>query len=177
MTLEKRILPEEKRRKLKELLQKQGIKRFIEVHNGISALIANDMKIEIDAAGGVETREFDGFWESSFTDSASKGLPDVEIVSYDSRLQTIGQILNVTNKPMIVDGDTGGEPTNFEYFVKQLEMLGVSGVIIEDKKFPKRNSLSLDARQELEEPAIFVDKLQRGKGVLTSDDFMIIARI
>jgi len=178
MTLDKRILPEEKRKKLKELFKKKSFIRFIEVHNGISALIANDIAVEIENnENKIEKHEFDGFWESSLTDSASKGLPDVEIVSYDSRLETINQILKVTDKPMIVDGDTGGEPTSFEYFVKHLEMLGVSGIIIEDKKFPKRNSLSFDSKQSLEEPEIFIDKIQRGKNVLTSEEFLIIARI
>ncbi len=177
MTLEKRILPEEKRSKLKTLLKDKDFVRFIEVHNGLSAIIADNLKVEIEKNDNIEVREFDGFWESSFTDSASKGLPDVEIVSYDSRLQTINQIFQVTSKPMIVDGDTGGEPTNFEHFVKQLEMLGVSAVMIEDKKFPKRNSLSFDVTQSLEDPEIFIDKIQRGKDVLTTDDFMIFARI
>jgi phosphoenolpyruvate phosphomutase len=177
MTLENRILPEDKRKILNNLLGENRLIRFIEVHNGVSALIANSLNVEVGSGDEVVHREFDGFWESSFTDSASKGLPDVEIVSYDSRLQTIQQILNVTAKPMIVDGDTGGEPTNFEYFVKQLEMLGVSGVIIEDKKFPKRNSLSTDARHVLEEPELFTNKLQRGKAVITSDTFNIFARI
>lgn len=148
----------------------------MEVHNGISALIANDIQIEADTDSGI-IREFDALWGSGFTDSASKGLPDVELVSQDSRLSTIQEIVNVTDKPIIVDGDTGGNFENFEFFVHRLERMGVSAVIIEDKKYPKRCSLDADARQELEDPDVFSEKIQRGKKILISNDFMIIARI
>ncbi len=148
----------------------------MEVHNGISALIANDVQIKADTDSGV-IREFDALWGSGFTDSASKGLPDVELVSQDSRLSTIQEIVNVTNKPIIVDGDTGGNFENFEFFVHRLERMGVSAVIIEDKKYPKRCSLDADARQELENPDVFSEKIRRGKRILISNDFMIIARI
>jgi phosphoenolpyruvate phosphomutase len=97
----------------------------------------------------METIEFDGFWESSLTDTASKGMPDAEVVGYESRLHTIDEILNVTTKPIVVDGDTGGSPSQFEYFVKKLERLGASAVIIEDKVFPKRNSLDPFAKRSM----------------------------
>ncbi|UCH72472.1 MAG: isocitrate lyase/phosphoenolpyruvate mutase family protein [Thermoplasmatales archaeon] len=104
-------------------------------------------------------------------------MPDAEVVGYESRIHTIDEILNVTNKPLIVDGDTGGSPSQFEFFVKKLERLGVSAVIIEDKVFPKRNSLDPFAKQTLENPDKFSEKIQRGNDVKISSDFMIIARI
>lgn len=177
MTLKSRIKPEDRRKKLSELLKKKPLIRGIEAHNGISAIIGNDLKIELGQGSKTEILEFDVLWESSFTDSASKGLPDIEVVTPDSRIATIEQILQVTDKPIIVDGDTGGDPNNFEYFVSRLERLGVSAVIIEDKEFPKRNSLDPDARQVLEEPDVFAAKIRRGKDALLSDDFMIISRI
>jgi phosphoenolpyruvate phosphomutase len=139
----------------------------------MSGLIANDIKISL----GRKSIEFDALWESSFTDSASKGLPDAEIVGFDSRCTNIKQILDVTNKPMIVDGDTGMDPSNFEYMVKTLESIGVSAVIIEDKVFPKRNSLEDGSQQLLEDPNVFISKLQRGKNICQTSDFMIIARL
>lgn len=175
MTLRNVIPPEARRVRLKEILREKGFVRVVEAHNGMSALLANDTRIQV--AGEESVREFDAFWESSFTDSASKGLPDAEIVSQDSRLSTIQQILDVTSKPIIVDGDTGGNTENFEYFVHRLENLSVSAVIVEDKKFPKRCSLDADARQELESPDVFSAKIRRGRNVLVSNDFMIIARI
>lgn len=174
MTLKSRILPEKRRPLLKTLLQKEGFIRLIEVHNGLSAIVANEIKVELENG---KMLEFDGLWESSFTDSASKGHPDAEIISVDSRLETILQILTVSNKPIIIDGDTGGSPTSFEYLVAKLERLGVSGIIIEDKVYPKRNSLDETADQLQEDPDVFAMKLRRGKQVLVSADFMIIARI
>jgi phosphoenolpyruvate phosphomutase len=160
-----------------DLLKEGRILRFIEAHNGISALIADDISVTIQKNGKEKMVEYDGFWESSLTDSASKGLPDIEIVSLDSRLETIGQILEVTHKPIIVDGDTGGDFDHFEYMVKRMERNGVSMVIIEDKVFPKRNSLEPGTTQELEDPEIFCEKIRRGQAVKINKKFLIIARI
>jgi len=177
MTVKGKIKPEDRRRKLKELLNKKQLIRVVEAHNGISASIANDIKIELNHDGENETLEFDAIWASGFTDSTSKGLPDIEIVSLDSRLATIEQMISTTNKPIIVDGDTGRDPDSFEYFATRLERLGVSAIVVEDKTFPKRNSLDPDAIQTLEDPKAFANKIQVGKDALLSDDFMIFARI
>jgi phosphoenolpyruvate mutase len=174
MSLKNLISPEQRRKKLKTILAKNGFARIIETHNGLSGLIGNDACINLETG---DCLEFDGLWESSFTDSASKGHPDAEIIGPDSRLHTIEEILNVTNKPMIVDGDTGGEATHFEYFCSKLERLGVSAVIIEDKVFPKRNSLEAGAKQDLEDPDVVATKIYRGKQILLSRDFMIFARL
>ncbi|MFX1363509.1 MAG: phosphoenolpyruvate mutase [Promethearchaeota archaeon] len=173
LKLRRRILPNERRSILKNLLNKKGFARILETHNGLSAIIANNIK-EINKG---EILEFNGFWVSSFTDSAAKGYPDIEIIGMESRYETIRQILNNTNKPIIIDGDTGGEAANFEYFVRSLEDMGVSMVIIEDKKFPKRNSLESGTIQDQEDPEIFSIKIKRGKEVQISKDFMIVARI
>lgn len=174
MTLKNRISPEERRKKLKGLLKVKSPLRFLEAHNGISGLIANDTKIEIN---NNKIIEFDGIWESSFTDSASKGYPDADIITVDSRCESLKYILDASNKPIIFDGDTGGDPASFEYFVKRLEDLGVSMVIIEDKVFPKRNSLDPECSQVQEDPDSFAIKIKRGKKVLSTPDFMIAARI
>ena len=174
MSLKNLISPEQRRKKLKAILEKKGFARIIETHNGLSGLIGNDASINLEHG---DRLEFDGLWESSFTDSASKGHPDAEIIGPDSRLHTIEEILNVTNKPMIVDGDTGAEATHFEYFCSKLERLGVSAVIIEDKVFPKRNSLEAGAKQDLEDPDVVATKIYRGKQILLSRDFMIFARL
>ncbi|MFW9990353.1 MAG: phosphoenolpyruvate mutase [Candidatus Odinarchaeota archaeon] len=173
LKLRRRILPNERRSILKNLLDTKGFVRILEAHNGLSAIIANNVK-EIN---NDEILEFNGFWVSSFTDSAAKGYPDIEIIGVESRYETLRQILNNTNKPIIIDGDTGGEAANFEYFVKSLEDMGVSMVIIEDKKFPKRNSLESGTIQDQEAPEIFATKIKRGKEVQISNDFMIVARI
>ena len=167
------ITPGSRLRALKECISRKGFARILESHSGLSGIVAERARVKKNG----QVIEYDGLWESSLTDSATKGMPDASIVGYDSRVHTIDEILNVTNKPIIVDGDTGGEPAQFEYLVKHLERLGVSGVIIEDKVFPKRNSLDRAAIQKLEDPQVFADKLACGKEVTATEDFMIIARL
>ncbi len=159
------------------MLSKGQLVRVMEAHNGLSGIVANNVKIEGQSGNSSVTQEFDAIWESSLTDSSSKGHPDIEVISFDSRLHTINEILAVTQKPMIVDGDTGGDPNNFEYTVSKLEKAGVSAVIIEDKVFPKRNSLESGTQQTLEDPDQFAQKIRRGKKIQLTDDFMIIARL
>jgi phosphoenolpyruvate mutase len=167
------ITPANRLKLLREKVSQKGFVRIMEAHSGISALIAESAQAETD--DGVV--EFDALWESSLTDSASKGLPDVEVVTVDSRIHTIDEILEVSQKPLIVDGDTGRSPVEFESLVRRLERMGVSAVIIEDKVFPKRNSLDTSANQTLDDPALFAQKIRRGKSQVMSEDFMIIARL
>ena len=173
MTVARGITPGKRLRALKEIIDRKGFARILESHSGLSGIVAEQARVEKNG----QMLEYDGLWVSSLTDSASKGLPDASIVSDDSRIQTVDEILNVTTKPLLMDGDTGGEPAQFEYMVRHLERLGVSGVIIEDKVYPKRNSLDASANQELEDPERFSEKIQAGQEVTVTDDFMIIARL
>ena len=173
MIVEKPVTPSERVSALRECIDRKGIARILEAHNGLSGIIAENARVQKNG----RTLEYDGIWESSLTDSASKGLPDASIVGSDSRCHTINEIISVTSKPIIVDGDTGGEPAQFEYLVRNLERLGVSAVIIEDKIYPKRNSLDASANQDLEDPAAFAEKIQAGKKAAISEDFMIISRL
>src|SRR5690606_37999400 len=124
------------------------------------------------------TVEFDAMWSSSLTDSTSRGKPDIEAVDISSRLQTINEIFEVTTKPMIFDGDTGGKPEHFSFTVRSLERLGVSAVIIEDKEGLKRNSLfGTEVAQTQSSIEDFSARIQIGKQAQITDDFMVIARI
>lgn len=165
--------PEIRRGLLKKYLGQRKLIRVLEVHNGLSAIKANNICFTKEN----EKKEFDALWISSFTDSAAKGQPDVEIVSFDSRLMTISQIMDVTTKPILIDGDTGGPPEVFDSLVKRLYNLGASAVIIEDQLFPKRNSLDIETVHHLEDPQVFANKLARGKKNCPGDDFLIFARI
>ena len=173
MTQPVHVTPGQRLGALKRAITSKGFARIMEAHSGLSGIIGEQAQAVVNG----ETLEFDGLWESSLTDSATKGLPDASIIGNESRLHTIDEILHVTTKPMIVDGDTGGEIPQFEYFVRHLERKGVSAVIIEDKVFPKRNSLDPTASQTLEDPAKFASKIAAGKEVALTDDFMIIARL
>jgi len=119
------VTPEQRLNMLRRLINVKPIVRVIEAHGGLSALVAENAE--------VEGKEFDAIWESSLTDSSSKGKPDIELVDFTSRAHTINEIIDVTTKPIIVDGDTGGLTEHFVFMVKTLERLGVSAVIIEDK--------------------------------------------
>ena len=166
-------LPEDHQARAIWDFDRKGFVLIIEAHNGLSALVGEAAKFEMDQ----EIIESDGFWASSLTDSAAKGLPDVELVGPESRLSTINEILGVTSKPIIVDGDTGRSGVEFEYMVRNLERLGVSAVIIEDKVFPKRNSLDTSAKQTLADADEFAQKIDQGKKEALTSEFMIIARL
>ncbi|RAP47419.1 MAG: phosphoenolpyruvate mutase [Methanosphaera sp. rholeuAM6] len=167
-------MPEVRRAKLKKLLNLKPIVKTMEAHNGLSALVVENAKIEKDD----EIESFDAMWLSSLTDSTAKGKPDIELVDMTSRLRTIDEIMEVTTKPIILDGDTGGEIEHFVFNVKTLERIGVSAVIIEDKIGLKKNSLfGTEVEQTQDSIEHFSQKISAGKKALTTDDFMIIARI
>lgn len=160
--------------RLRHLLDSQPLVRVMEVHSGLTGLIVDRTRV----GEGEDAREFDAMWLSSLTDSLTKGKPDIELVDVTSRVQTIEQIFEVTTKPMIVDGDSGGLPEHFPYTVRTLERLGVSAVIVEDKVGLKRNSLfGTDVEQTQDSIEGFCHKLRIGKQAQVTDAFMIIARI
>ena len=159
---------------LRRLIGVKPIVRILEAHNGLTGLIAEKTQIKKDG----RTVEFDGIWESSLTDSTAKGKPDTELVDFSSRFSTIEEILEVTTKPIIVDGDTGGRIDHFKFRVKTLERLGVSAIIIEDKIGDKRNSLfGTTVPQEQDSIDHFSQKISEGKKSQVTEDFMIIARV
>lgn len=166
--------PEVRMRRLRRLIDAKRIVRLIEVHNGLTGLIAEHVSVNV---GGMQ-REFDGMWASSLTDSTAKGKPDIEAVDVTSRLGTLDQILDVTTKPIVYDGDTGGKPEHFVFTVRTLERMGVSAVIIEDKVGLKKNSLfGTEVEQTQESIEEFCHKISMGKRAQVTDDFMIIGRI
>jgi phosphoenolpyruvate phosphomutase len=166
--------PEIRLRRLRRLLHAKPIVRLLEAHNGLTGLIVENVSVRRDDI----PVEFDAMWLSSLTDSTAKGKPDIECVDLTSRMNTINEILEITTKPVIFDGDTGGIPEHFVYTVKTLERLGVSAVIIEDKVGLKKNSLfGTDVEQTQADVAEFAHKIEVGKRAQVTDDFMVIARI
>ena len=171
---DKLSMPEFRRKRLKQLIEMTPIVKTIEAHSGLTGLIAEKTIVENNG----ELDQFDAMWVSSLCDSTAKGKPDIELVDMSSRLRTIDDIMEVTTKPIILDGDTGGLTEHFVYNVRTLETMGVSAVIIEDKTGLKKNSLfGTEVVQTQDSIENFCAKISAGKKVLRSDDFMIIARI
>jgi phosphoenolpyruvate phosphomutase len=166
--------PEARMKSLRRLITAKPIVRILESHCGLTGLIVERTSVMI----GDERREFDGMWSSSLTDSASKGKPDIEAVDLTTRLHDLNDALEVTTKPVIFDGDTGGKIEHFTFTVRTLERLGISAVIIEDKIGLKQNSLfGTDAVQTQDSIEGFSNKIKAGKESQITQEFMIIARI
>jgi len=167
-------MPEYRRKRLRQLIKLCPIVKTIEVHNGLTGLIAEKTIVENNG----KLSQFDAMWISSLCDSTAKGKPDIELVDMTSRYRTIDDVMEVTTKPIIFDGDTGGLAEHFVYTVRTLERMGVSAVIIEDKTGLKKNSLfGTDVKQTQDSIEHFCEKIMVGKQVQLTDDFMIIARI
>jgi phosphoenolpyruvate phosphomutase len=168
------VTPAIRQERFRRLLDAKPLIRLMEAHNGLTGLIVEHTRVETDTG----PREFDGMWLSSLTDSTAKGRPDIEAVDVSSRVRTVNDIVEVTTKPIVFDGDTGGKPEHFVFTVKTLERLGVSAVIIEDKVGLKRNSLfGTSAAQEQDTIDSFCHRIGVGKKAQVGSDFMIIARI
>ncbi len=171
---EKLCMPEFRRGRLKRLLGLVPTVKTIEVHSGLTGLIAEKTMV----VDGEAIDQFDAMWISSLCDSTNKGKPDIELVDITSRFRTIEDVMEVTTKPIIFDGDTGGLTEHFVYTVRSLERMGVSAIIIEDKTGLKKNSLfGTEVVQTQDSIENFCEKIAAGKRVQVSDDFMIIARI
>lgn len=167
-------MPDVRRGRLRKLINMKGLVTAMEAHSGITGLIVENTKVLQDS----KTYQFDAMWVSSLCDSTSKGKPDIELVDMTSRFRTIDDIMEVTTKPIIFDGDTGGLTEHFVYTVRSLERMGVSMVIIEDKTGLKKNSLfGTEVEQTQASIQDFCEKIRAGKKAQKTKEFMICARI
>ena len=167
-------MPDIRRGRLRKLINMKGLVTAMEAHSGITGLIVEKTKVLQDG----KTYQFDAMWISSLCDSTAKGKPDIELVDMTSRFRTIDDIMEVTTKPIIFDGDTGGLTEHFVYTVRSLERMGVSMVIIEDKTGLKKNSLfGTEVKQTQDSIENFCAKIRAGKHAQKTKEFMICARI
>ena len=159
---------------LKRLMDNKKIVRILEAHSPLSGLIAENIKIE----KGNKIVQFDAMWSSSLTDSSVKGKPDNQSLDFSSRFSGIGDILDVTTKPIIFDADNGGRLEHLPFTIRTLERLGVSAMMIEDKVGLKKNSLFSD-QSGVKQDSIrdFCKKIELVKKTRKSEDFLIGARI
>ena len=167
-------MPDVRRGRLRRMLDAKGLVTAMEAHDGLTGLVVENTVVYQD--GGA--RQYDAMWVSSLCDSTAKGKPDIELVDMTSRFRTIEDIMEVTTKPIIFDGDTGGKTEHFVYTVRSLERLGVSMVIIEDKTGLKKNSLfGTEVVQTQDSIENFSEKIRAGKKAQKTKEFMICARI
>ena len=167
-------IPDVRRSRLKKLLEMKTTVNAIEAHSGLTGIIAEKTQVLEDG----KAYQFDAMWVSSLCDSTAKGKPDIELVDMSSRISNIEDIMEVTTKPIIFDGDTGGLIEHFVYNIKTLERIGVSACIIEDKTGLKKNSLfGNEVAQTQDTIEHFCEKIQAGNRVLKTSDFLLIARI
>lgn len=166
--------PDVRLSRFRRLIDSKKVVRVLEAHNGVSALIADSLSV----TRGSAAVEFDAVWSSSLTDSTSRGKPDIEAVDISTRISAVNEIFEVTTKPLVFDGDTGGRVEHLPFTVKSLERLGVSAIVIEDKEGLKRNSLfGVEAGQVQAPVEQFAEKISIAKQAQVTDDFMVIARI
>jgi phosphoenolpyruvate mutase len=167
------VTPATRLRQLRRLLAGSGILRVLEVHSPLCGIIAESATTTRDG----RAIGFDAMWSSSLTDSTVRGKPDTELVDQSARLAGLNELFDVTTKPVLYDGDTGGQCDHFAYAVRSLERLGVSAVVIEDKTGSKRNSLLSEAHHERESIGNFCDKIGAGKSAQATKDFAIVGRV
>lgn len=166
--------PETRRGMLRQLLNNKKPIRVMEAHSPLSAMLIE----EAEYIKGDEHYKFDAFWSSSLTDSTLRGQPDTELVNYSRRFNSIEDIFNVTNNPLIFDGDTGGHIEHLVYYIREAENLGISAIIIEDKTGLKKNSLfGNEVKQTQATVEEFCAKIKAAKQAQLTPEFMLIARI
>ncbi len=125
----------------------------------------------------VEINNFDAIWTGSFAISATHALPDASILTMTEFLNVSANIVESCKIPVIADCDTGyGGPSNVSHTVKKFESAGVAAICIEDKTFPKQNSLLKNGSQQLISEKEFVAKILAAKDAKINENFMIIAR-
>lgn len=138
---------------------------------GVGARDALDAKL-------VENAGFDFVWSSSLGVSASYAIPDASLISMKQYIEAARSMAEVIDIPIIIDADTGyGNANNVMYAVKQFEAAGLAAMSMEDKKFPKDNSLLAGGRQELARIEEFCGKIKAAKNTQKSEDFIVIARV
>ena len=150
---------------LKRLITRPQIAFLMEAHSGLSARI-------------VEEAGFEGIWGSGLTISASFGVRDNNELSWSQVVDHVAFMAEATSIPLLLDGDTGyGNFNNMRRLVRKLEQVGVAGVTIEDKQFPKTNSFLRSELQPLADIEEFCGKIKAGKDSQTDADFVLVARV
>jgi len=132
-------------------------------YDGMSARIAAD-------AG------FPALWASGLCMSTALGLRDSDEASWTEVLNVVSWMVETTDLPILVDGDTGhGNFNTARRFTARAERIGAAGACLEDKIFPKTNSFVDDAHPLAPIPE-FCGKIEACRAAVADPHFMIIAR-
>jgi len=132
---------------------------------------------DVMSAKLAEMNDFDAIWASGFGISSTRALPDAGIITMTELLDAVTFMADACNIPVIADCDTGyGGPNNVAHLVRKFESAGIAGICIEDKTFPKENSLFKDGKQEMIAKKDFVAKLIAAKNAKKNPDFVVIGR-
>ena len=149
----------------KQLLCSNQLEFLMEAHDGLSARI-------------VEEAGFRGIWGSGLSISAALGVRDNNEASWTQVLEVLEFMSDATQIPILLDGDTGyGNFNNVRRLVRKLEQRNVAAVCIEDKLFPKTNSLLDGEPQLLAEIDEFAGKIKAAKDTQENPDFCVVARV
>lgn len=168
------VNPNFRRNKLLRLINSKKIVRFLESHNSLSALIIEKLKVNVKSV----SEEFDGLWCSSLADSAVRAKPDNQSVDLNTRVNTLNETLEITSKPILFDADNGGSVEQMPYLIKNLERLGISAIVMEDKVGLKKNSLFSDQSGSKQDSIKnFSEKIKLASNSRINDDLLIVARI
>jgi len=147
------------------MIESKELEFIMEAHNGLSAKI-------------VEEAGFKGIWGSGLSVSAALGVRDCNEASWTQVLDTLEFMSDNTSIPILLDGDTGyGNFNNARRLVRKLEQRNIAGVCLEDKLFPKTNSLLDDQVQPLAEISEFCGKIKAVKDTQRDPDFVLVARV
>ena len=151
-----------------DLMKKLRGKQFVKVCGAFDVM----------SAKLAEMNGFDAIWASGFGISSARALPDAGIITMTELLDAVTFMSEACNIPVIADCDTGyGGPNNVAHLVKKFENAGIGGICIEDKTFPKENSLFKDGKQVMISKRDFVAKIVAAKNAKKNDDFIIIGRV
>ena len=154
-----------KAEKLRKLFEGKDLIRIAGAHNGLTAKL-------------VEQAGFEGVWASSFEMSASRAVPDANVLTMTDYFEMANNMNESVSIPVVVDVDTGyGNSTNVMHMVRKFEAAGIAGIVMEDKLFPKQNSLLDGGRQELASIPEFVGKIMAAKNAQQNKNFMVFARV
>ena len=150
---------------LKELMDSKPIVKICGAFDAMSAKL-------------VENAGFDAIWAGSFAISAINAVPDASILTMTEFFEAASKMVNACKIPIIADCDTGyGGPNNVRHLVKKYENAGIAGISIEDKIFPKQNSLLENGTHQLLSEKEFVGKIIAANEAKQNKEFMIIARV